>query len=185
MTEFTETIEWLGSLPHKIKIITGGNHDHYLDDTFDYTKKKQTILALMEKHGLTYLEHESYQLPAEFGSLCLFVSPYAPIHLSGAFMLTDMSEIWNTIPDAVDILVTHTPPFGYQDKVTRYDRHVGCQYLMDKIKRVKPRVCIFGHIHESHGYTLDGTLYINACLNNNRYKPVNKPITFDLFVHPK
>ncbi|KAG1169846.1 hypothetical protein G6F70_008095 [Rhizopus microsporus] len=155
MTEFTETIEWLGSLPHKIKIITGGNHDHYLDDTFNYTKHKQTILALMEKHGLTYLEHESYQLPAEFGSLCLFVSPYAPIHLGGAFMLTDMSEIWNTIPDSVDILVTHTPPFGYQDKVTRYDRHVGCQYLMDKIKQTKPRVCIFGHIHESYGYTLD------------------------------
>ncbi|CAO3666973.1 unnamed protein product [Rhizopus stolonifer] len=181
MKEFIETIEWLGSLPHQIKIITGGNHDHFLDESFGYIENKQRILTHMEKNKLTYLEHEAYQLPVEFGSLKLFVSPYAPVHLEGAFMLKDMSQIWQDIPP-VDILVTHTPPLGFQDQIIRNNRHVGCPYLRDKIKEIKPKVSIFGHIHEGHGYTFDedGILYINASLNNHRYKPVHTPIVFDM-----
>ncbi|KAI9278061.1 Metallo-dependent phosphatase-like protein [Sporodiniella umbellata] len=181
MNEFKDSIEWLGSLPHPIKIITGGNHDGFLDECFGYIENRQKVLGLMKQHGLLYLEHEVYQLPLEFGSFKLFVSPYAPIHLGGAFMLEDMSRIWEDIP-AVDILVTHTPPYGYQDQIVRNNSHVGCRYLRDKIQQIKPRVSIFGHIHEGHGYTYgdDGILYINASLNNHRYKPVNTPILFDI-----
>lgn len=163
-------------------MITGGNHDHFLDAQFEFVEEKQTLLAMMETSGLTYLEHEIYQLPPSLGSFTLFVSPYAPIHLGGAFMLSDMSEIWNVIPK-VDILVTHTPPYGFGDKIVR-GRHVGCKYLKKRIDTViKPRVSIFGHIHEAHGYTFDEeeqVLYINACLSDHRYRAINKPITFDL-----
>ncbi|CAO3626650.1 unnamed protein product [Mucor fragilis] len=179
--EFTQTIQWLSTLPHKIKIITGGNHDHFLDDVFGFVERKQDILALMEKHKLTYLEHEKFQLPASMGSLTLFVSPYAPMHLGGAFMLDDMSTVWDDVPP-VDILVTHTPPYGYGDKIVR-GRHVGCQYLRDRIDQViQPQVCAFGHIHEAHGYTFDqdGRLFINASLCDHRYRGNQLPITFDL-----
>lgn len=166
---------------HRIKIITGGNHDHFLDDVFGFVERKQDILALMEKHKLTYLEHEKFQLPASMGSLTLFVSPYAPMHLGGAFMLDDMSTVWDDVPP-VDILVTHTPPYGYGDKIVR-GRHVGCQYLRDRIDQViQPQVCAFGHIHEAHGYTFDqdGRLFINASLCDHRYRGNQLPITFDL-----
>lgn len=135
---------------------------------------------MMENGGLTYLEHKVFQLPPSLGSFKLFVSPYAPIHLGGAFMLSDMSEIWNNIPK-VDILVTHTPPYGFGDKIVR-GRHVGCRYLKKRIDTViKPRVSVFGHIHEAHGHTFDEeVLYINACLSDHRYRAINKPITFDL-----
>lgn len=165
----------------RIKIITGGNHDHFLDDDFGFVERKQDILALMEKHKLTYLEHEMFQLPEEMGSLTMFVSPYAPIHLGGAFMLDDMSAIWDDIPP-VDILVTHTPPYGYGDKIVR-GRHVGCQYLRDRIDQViQPKVSVCGHIHEAHGYTFDqdGRLFINASLCDHRYRGNQLPITFDL-----
>lgn len=144
--------------------------------------QRQTVLAMMEQYNLTYLEHEPYQLPAEFGSFKMFVSPYSPIHLGGAFMLTDMSEIWNDLPP-VDILVTHTPPLGLNDEVVRGKRHVGCNYLKQMIDTViKPTVSICGHIHEAYGYTFDenGVLYINASLSDHKYRPINKPITFDL-----
>lgn len=163
-------------------MIIGGNHDHFLDERFDCIEEKQTLLAMMENYGLTYVEHEIYQLPLEYGSLKLSLSPYAPIHLGGAFMLEDMSEIWNNIP-SVDILVTHTPPLGFGDKIIR-GRHVGCKYLKDRMDTViKPKVSIFGHIHEGHGYEFDdnGILYINACLSDHRYRAINKPITFDFF----
>ena len=135
----------------------------------------------MEKHKITYLEHEKYQLPESMGSLTLFVSPYAPVHLGGAFMLDDMSCIWDDIPP-VDILVTHTPPYGYGDKIVR-GRHVGCQYLRDRIDQViQPKVSVFGHIHEAHGHTFneEGRLFINACLCDHRYIGNQLPITFDL-----
>jgi Icc-related predicted phosphoesterase len=135
----------------------------------------------MEGYNLTYLEHEIYQLPSSLGSFTLFVSPYSPIHLGGAFMLENMSEIWNDIP-SVDILVTHTPPYGFGDQIIRNNRHVGCNYLKKKIDRViKPQVCVFGHIHEAHGFSFgEDVLYVNACLSDHRYRAVNKPITFDL-----
>ncbi|CEP14909.1 hypothetical protein [Parasitella parasitica] len=176
--EFDKTIQWLSTLPHKVKIVTGGNHDLFLDEQFGYIEKKQEILTLMEKHKITYLEHEEYKLPESMGSLTLFVSPYAPVHLGGAFMLDDMSSIWNDIPP-VDILVTHTPPYGYGDKIIRGGRHVGCQFLRDRLDQlIRPKVCVFGHIHEAHGYTFNeqGRLFINACLCDHRYRAQNESI---------
>ncbi|GAA5799366.1 hypothetical protein HPULCUR_004780 [Helicostylum pulchrum] len=181
MAEYEETFRWLSTLPHTLKIITGGNHDHFLDPQFPFDRQRATLLEMMEQYGLVYLQHQCYQLPEELGSFTLFVSPYAPIHLGGAFMLSDMSSVWDTIPP-VDILVTHTPPFGMNDKIVR-GRHVGCKFLKEKIDTVvKPRVSICGHIHEAQGYTFDQNqvLYINACLSDHKYRAVNKPITFDL-----
>lgn len=135
---------------------------------------------MMVEYDLVYLEHTSYQLPAELGSFKLFVSPYSPIHLGGAFMLQDMSHIWDSIPDGIDILVTHTPPYGMNDKIVR-GRHVGCHYLKERIEQVRPRVSVCGHIHEAQGYRVhEGVVYINACLSDHRYRAVNQPITFDL-----
>ncbi|KAI7903808.1 Metallo-dependent phosphatase-like protein [Cokeromyces recurvatus] len=181
MEEYDRTIKWLSSLPHKIKIITGGNHDLILDKAFGYIENRTKIISLMEQNGLTYLEHEFYQIPNY--EYTLFVSPYAPTHLGGAFMLDDMSKCWNNIPP-VDILVTHTPPYSHCDKVIRGNRHVGCRYLKCKIDNViKPKVSVFGHIHEAHGYEFDDAnnrLFINACLCDHRYRGNQKPIIFDL-----
>ncbi|KAI9485730.1 MAG: Metallo-dependent phosphatase-like protein [Benjaminiella poitrasii] len=180
MKEYYEVIHWLASLPHKIKIITSGNHDLMLDRSFGYIENRNKILSLMKQYGLIYLEHELYQLP-EDGHV-LFVSPYAPTHLGGAFMLDDMSECWNNIPPTVDILVTHTPPYGHCDRIVR-GRQVGCRYLRHKIDtEIKPKVSIFGHIHEAHGYEFDenNRLFINACLCDHRYRGNQKPIIFDL-----
>ncbi|KAI8338791.1 Metallo-dependent phosphatase-like protein [Choanephora cucurbitarum] len=182
MDEYLNTIEWIASLPHKVKIVTGGNHDIILDKAFGYEEKRQKVIEQMATNDITYLEHEAYQLDASLGSFTMFVSPYAPVHLGGAFMLDDMSTVWNEVP-AVDILVTHTPPFGYCDQIIRGKRHVGCQHLRDKIDtKIHPLVCVFGHIHEAHGYTTNenGQLFVNACLCDHRYRGNQSPITFDL-----
>lgn len=166
-----------------MKIVTAGNHDHYLDPSFGYTEERQTILSLFQRHNIIYLEHEKYQLPPSLGGFRLFVSPYAPMHFGGAFMLTDMNHIWDGIDNSVDILVTHTPPLGYQDRIKYKDRAVGCHYLRHKIDTIiHPRVHVFGHIHEAHGYTVNeqGQLFINACLCDHRYRGNQNPITFDI-----
>jgi len=59
--------------------------------------------------------------------------------------------------------------------------HVGCAELKRAVNRVKPRVHVFGHVHEGYGVLKQQpTTFINACSVNRAYKPVNKPIVFDL-----
>lgn len=45
----------------------------------------------------------------------------------------------------VDILITHGPPMGILDKTIEEQEHVGCADLLDAVKRVKPKVHIFGN----------------------------------------
>ncbi|KAI8367472.1 Metallo-dependent phosphatase-like protein [Radiomyces spectabilis] len=179
--EFKETIAWLGALPHRLKIVTGGNHDHILDERFGYIEEKQYVLSRMQQANITYLEHESYLLPPDLGGYKMFVSPYAPIHLGGAFMPRNLQPYWEKIPSDTQVLVTHTPPYGYQDRIIRGNRHVGCPHLRAKIDQIRPKVSIFGHIHESHGVAFsEHTLFVNASACNARYRANQPPIVFDL-----
>ena len=62
--------------------------------------------------------------------------------------------------------MTHGPPKGRGD-LTSNGLSVGCEDLMAEIEeRVKPLVHVFGHIHESYGWsegdTVIDTLFINA-----------------------
>ncbi|KAG0174714.1 Metallophosphoesterase mpped2 [Apophysomyces sp. BC1015] len=105
------------------------------------------------------------------------------MHLGGAFMLDDLQDVWQSIHPDTDILVTHTPAYGYQDVVVHRQRHVGCPHLRRKIEAIIPKVSICGHIHESYGYSWsedEATLFINASTNNQRYRPIQPPIVFDL-----
>ena len=95
-----------------------------------------------------------------------------------------IKKYWDMIPADTSIVVTHGPPHGILDTVDEggsYEDHVGCKDLMDRLLIVKPKLHIFGHIHEGYGRQqhLD-TLYLNASIMNRHYEPVNKPIEVEL-----
>ena len=46
--------------------------------------------------------------------------------------------------------LTHGPPFGVFDRVMSGER-VGCEALASHISQLRPRLHLFGHIHEDHG----------------------------------
>ncbi len=47
---------------------------------------------------------------------------------------------------------------------------------MERVQKVRPMVHVFGHTHDSHGYTVkQGTVYINAAVKISR-----QPIFFDI-----
>ncbi len=84
------------------------------------------------------------------------------------------------IPDDIDVLITHGPPYRILDKVISGER-VGCVDLKQAVERIKPKLHIFGHIHESYGILeKEGTTYVNASLCNFNYRPINPPIVVDL-----
>ena len=47
--------------------------------------------------------------------------------------------------------------------------------------RVRPRVHVFGHVHEAYGATTDGvTLFLNAATCPRLHGPLNAPLVVDV-----
>jgi Icc-related predicted phosphoesterase len=59
--------------------------------------------------------------------------------------------------------------------------HVGCEEMLKVVSRIRPKVHIFGHIHEEYGTVeQDGTIFVNASSVNQKYQPTNPAIVLDL-----
>lgn len=191
--------DFLGTLPHPVKIVIAGNHDLTFDDDLvnkrrDYLRSNFRISdtkfeAVMRELGVTsvkqlltncvYLEDSEIDVCG----IKIYGSPWQPEFCDWGFNLTrgqDCLDKWNLIPESTDILITHGPPVGHGDYCFDGQR-AGCVELLLTIQqRVKPQYHIFGHIHEGYGVTTDGqTQFINASTCTLRYQPSNPPIVFD------
>lgn len=90
----------------------------------------------------------------------------------------ELAEKWKLIPDDVDILITHCPPYGRLDSVGEKG-HIGCKDLWEKILGLRNlKLHVFGHVHECGGKKefISPPYFVNASHVNERYEPVNKPI---------
>lgn len=86
-----------------------------------------------------------------------------------------------TIPDGIDVLITHGPPSGILDQPFGTRPSVGCWDLAQAVERVKPRLHVFGHIHGGYGERqFQGVQYVNASCVDESYKPVNKVRTIKM-----
>jgi Icc-related predicted phosphoesterase len=73
-------------------------------------------------------------------SLKIHRSGYNPSHLTSPLK-------------AIQILITHTPPYGVLD-LTRRGINAGCESLLERMVKLKDlRLHVFGHIHEAAGHT--------------------------------
>ena len=59
--------------------------------------------------------------------------------------------MWSSIPPAVDILVTHTPPHLHCDASASRGASLGCEDLRRALGLIRPRLHVCGHIHEARG----------------------------------
>lgn len=174
--------EWLGELPHKVKIVIAGNHD------FCFEKPSEKFLARGRLTNCIYLEDSGEEIDLLDGrKFTVWGSPWTPWFYDWAFNEERgplIREHWDMIPDNTDIVVTHGPPYGYLDKTDRGPR-AGCEELATAIQRIKPKIHVFGHIHEGYGVEIDpnvGTKYINASSCTLQYRPTNPPIVVDIDV---
>jgi len=178
-------LEWFGDLPHYNKILIAGNHDKGTDPTFKdrvvYEGTLDFFREMIKKHDILYLEDSSCEVYANDGSVIkIHGSPVTPTFGRGWAWNRDKEQIkkhWDLISDDVDILVTHGPSYGYGDRVVRSNERVGCESLSKKILEVKPKMHVFGHIHEDRGVFLDkdnGITYVNTSSLNLRYSPYNR-----------
>lgn len=61
-----------------------------------------------------------------------------------------MEKIWEGVPQNLDILVTHGPPFGVLDKSV-FNPNAGSKTILEFVERAQIPLHIFGHIHEAKG----------------------------------
>ena len=110
-------------------------------------------------------------------------SPWQPWFYDWAFNLprgAALAAKWALIPDGTDVLVTHGPPLGVLDTTLRGEP-VGCAALRGRVAQLRPRLHLFGHIHEAYGVVdHDGTLFVNASNCTLAYEPDNAAIVVDL-----
>lgn len=148
---------FLSTLPHTHKVVIAGNHDFCFQHRADDARACLTHAHYLQDGALT------------LDDLCLYGSPWQPVFHNWAFNLPRgdaLRRVWSKIPNHVDVLITHGPPRGHGDRVHSGER-VGCADLLAAIQRIQPCVHIFGHIHEDHGVSREGTtLCVNASVCN-------------------
>lgn len=189
--EHIEFAIWLQKLDYKKKIVIGGNHDNFLSQNV-----RKGITVIMPSMDCHYLCDSG----TKFEGLKIWGSPWTATFPGMnprcmAFTLDteeQLKEKWDLIPDDVDILVTHSPPFGQLDQVgTQYSASVGSMSLLNKVIHTKIRLHVFGHIHENGGrihelvrteglFQGSSVKFVNAALMNEYYEPVNKPMRIKL-----
>jgi Icc-related predicted phosphoesterase len=78
----------------------------------------------------------------------------------------------------VDILITHTPAWGFVDTIEgRRNEHLGCELLAERVEEIKPKIHCSGHIHTGHGYNFyEDMHFFNASVLNEQYNYAQKPI---------
>lgn len=181
ITSFKKALKMLGSIDAELKLVIAGNHDLELDKTYwgaqsnesgqpedpeDHDLAVTTMTGpLADAAGVSFLCEGTHSFTLKSGArFTLYVSPYTPAFCDWAFAYEHNQDRFNgphqvadgvtsiatnPIPDDVDIVMTHGPPRGILDWCP--EGNVGCKNLFQAIRRVKPRMHCFGHIHEGNG----------------------------------
>jgi len=167
--EVEDFIDWFQELNFTHKIFIAGNHDLYLERVSEYE------LEEIIPEDVIYLNDSGITI----NGINIWGSPVQPWFYDWAFNRERGEEIkkhWDLIPHNTDILITHGPPHGILDK-TASGQKVGCEELRERLEIVKPKIHVFGHIHEAYGSEdISNTKYINASVLDIAYKLVNAPV---------
>ena len=179
--EVDDFFNWFDGLDqYAHKIVIAGNHDLMFEENPTLSKE-----IISQYPFTTYLQDDLAIIGDDYQTAVkVWGAPWQPEFYNWAFNLPrageGLKEVWEKIPMNTDILVTHGPPWGHLDAVAGVWQHLGCEMLAERIKVVKPKIHVFGHIHSGYGYKFhDGTHYFNAAILSERYEYDNIPQTVD------
>lgn len=166
--------EWFEAQPHSYKILVPGNHDKVAFE--------KEMIKRMFNGDMNYLVDSGCTIEGKV----FWGSPYTPVFMNWFFMANrgdDIKKHWDKMPENVDVLVTHGPPYGILDEVlVGYgDHHKGCEELLKRVMEVKPKVHIFGHIHCGYGVEIVKKIkFVNASVLDEDYQIHNDPVVIEV-----
>jgi 3',5'-cyclic AMP phosphodiesterase CpdA len=181
-SSYKKLIKMLAAMDAELKIVIAGNHDIDLDEKYWKThldeddEPEDHSLAvnimtgsLAAKACVTYLEEGTYTFTLKNGAkFSLYASPYSPAFCDWAFAYEHDEDRFNgphcvadgvksiatnPIPNDVDIVMTHGPPKGILDVCPQGS--VGCKNILQAMRRVRPRLHCFGHVHPGNGMKVE------------------------------
>lgn len=128
--------DYLTSLPAPM-IAVWGNHD-FIGDRSEFVNTMNLPWTLLQDRMI------------EVQGLRIYGSPWSLRFYDWAFMRNeqDLDRLYSQIPEGLDILIVHGPPYDACDANHRGDL-CGSEALRRHIERAQPRLVLCGHIHES------------------------------------
>jgi Icc-related predicted phosphoesterase len=171
--EVMQFLRWFKNQKYAHKVFVAGNHDWFFE-----MESAEYIQSLIPKEVI-YLNDSGICIDG----FTIWGSPIQPTFFNWAFNRDRGEEInkhWQLILENTDILITHGPPFGILDQTLQGEK-VGCEMLLEKVNEIKPKLHVFGHIHEGYGMiNKETTTFVNASVLDIRYKFINQPVNFNL-----
>ncbi|KAJ6103204.1 hypothetical protein N7486_005631 [Penicillium sp. IBT 16267x] len=150
LRELQSTLTWLKAQLYPIKIVLAGNHELLLvsnDDKSHISDRGAAERAQLDWGDITYLGNEVARVCCANGR-CLEVygSLYFTRHGNRGFQCSRSQDVWATsVPDGIDILITHSPPLAH------HDVSFGFTHLLQTLWKVEPRLHVIGHVREGAG----------------------------------
>lgn len=175
LDDVTDFFEWYSKLPIKHKILIAGNHDRSLDVKYstEYGGVKGTlpssISTLLNDHKDSF--HYLLNSYVTIDGVKFWGSPFTTWFNGDRWAFNryewSMNDIFSTVPNDVNVIVTHGPPSRILDRTLRGD-YVGCEELLNKVTKLRDlKLVCFGHIHEAVGtLTIEDVIYSNGSIVN-------------------
>lgn len=160
---------WLAALPIKHRIVVLGNHEGGVFRRSDPAAMITNATAVLQGSGVT--------LPDDLGGLRVWGTRFAwPMHANSPCKNPENTSI----PEGTDIVIAHGPALGFVD-----GGGSGCPELREELlTRVRPKLFVCGHIHNSYGSTVcekTGICFVNAA-SQKFGGGVNAPIVVEMQV---
>lgn len=154
LEELRPVAEWIRGQQHRHKVVIAGNHD------WCFAREPEAAREPLGE-GVEYLQDAEIEL----GGVRFWGSPWQPEYMGWAFNLPRgpaLAARWALIPDGIDVLITHGPPAGIGDWLGEGGRS-GCADLLAAVRRGRPLLHLFGHIHQDGGFwQVDGVSFTNV-----------------------
>ncbi|KAK7743830.1 hypothetical protein SLS53_003849 [Cytospora paraplurivora] len=181
--EYQATFDVMREIDAPLKLVIPGNHDCSMDvDFWEKHCARMSFLPPEKLQRLRQWPRETYDaverarqdgihvlvaegtyhfVLANGAKLTVYASPWTPRYGNWGFQYdVDYSE--GGVPgghdfqigEDTDVAMTHGPPYGILDRTFPGAEDAGCRALLAALRRARPRVHCFGHIHESHGALL-------------------------------
>lgn len=174
----SEAISKLAAIPAQLRLIIAGNHEITLDEpyylslggtTTTHAAATKAIKQDAAAQGVTHLAEGTHTFTLANGAtFTVYASPYTPQFGASAFQYPTAEDRFNpatttpawatntatpasTVPEGVDIVVTHGPSKYVLDDTGNGGSSGGCEHLRRAICRARPRMHCFGHVHRGYG----------------------------------
>jgi Icc-related predicted phosphoesterase len=188
LQEARDFFNWYDKIAiYDTKVFIAGNHDRIMQNEPEQMKGEltgyKTIDYLEDDWIGMYYDGMNGDNPED--NVRIYGSPWQPEFFQWAYNLPrngdELKAKWDAIPENIDILVTHGPAWGFLDDTEgRRGTHLGCELLAERIKMIRPKIHVCGHIHSGNGHYFDGhTHFFNAAVLNEQYMYANTPWNFE------